>query len=278
MRVERLISSMDDADLDAYVVTRGPNIYYYTGTISGGIFIVSAGSEPLLLTPRLNLAIAHAQASGIEVRPFARDDLPNQIGEALKQAQPRTVGFDDLALNLYLKLQDKFKDIELRASSDVVWDMRRVKDSTEQKLMRRAGELADMGMEAVRERLGEGVREYEVAAEAVYAMMKNGAEGMAFEIIVASGPRSAYPHAGVTDRRIGDGDFVTVDLGATYKEYRSDLTRTFIVGEPSEKQSEIYRAVLGANEAALPEIRAGAKGREVDGVARALIVGAGYGE
>lgn len=138
--------------------------------------------------------------------------------------------------------------------------------------------MADVGMEAIREHLGEGMREYEVAAEATYAMMWNGAEGIAFTTIVASGPRSAYPHASVTDRRIRKGDFVTIDMGATYKEYRSDITRTFIVGEPTEEQAKIYEAVLRANQTVLPEIKDGASGREVDGVARAVIEEAGYGE
>ena len=278
MRIKSLISSMEQADLDAYIVSREPNIYYYTGTISGGILIVAPEAEPLLLAPRLNLAIAQAQASGCEIRSYSRSDLLNRIGEELGRVKPRTVGFDDLNLGLFLKLQDRFTDIELKASSALVWNMRRVKDSTEQKLMRTAGELADIGMEAVRECLGDGMREHEVAAEAMYAMMLNGAEGTAFKIIVASGPRSAYPHAGVTERKIRKGDFVTVDMGATYKEYRSDITRTFIVGEPSEEQEEIYRTALRANEAALPEIRDGAKGSEVDGIARDLIEVTGYDE
>jgi len=278
MRIERLISAVEEAGIDAFIVARDPNIFYYAGTVSGGILLVAPGSEALLLAPGLNLAIAQAQASGVEVRPFSRNNLLGQIVERLKQAKPGAVGFDELSLNLYLKLRDGLQGAELKASSDVVWGMRRVKDPTEQRLMRRAGALADVGMEAVRESLGAGVREHEVAAEAAHAMMRNGAEGMAFEIIVASGPRSAYPHAGVTDRRIGDGDLVTVDLGAAYRGYMSDLTRTFIVGEPSEKQADIYRSVLRANESALPEIREGAKGNEVDGIARAIIAEEGYGD
>jgi len=269
---------MEKSDLDAYIVSREPNIYYYTGTISGGMLILARGAEPLLLAPRLNLAIAQAQASGCQVTQYTRSDLLDKVMGRLRQVDPQTVGFDALTLDHYLKLQERFENMELKASSDLVWNMRRVKDSTEQKLMRRAGELADIGMEAIRNRLEDGMREHDVAAEASYAMMRSGAEGIAFSFIVASGPRSAYPHAGVTEKRIRKGDFVTVDLGATYKEYRSDLTRTFIIGEPSEKQAEMYEAVLRANEEALPEIRDGAKGSEVDKVARNIIEEAGYGE
>jgi len=278
MRVQGLLNSMEQSNLDAYIVSREPNIYYYAGTIGGGMLILAHGSEPQLLVPRLNLAIAQAQASGCEITPYTREDLFDILTEKLKLFGPESIGFDALSLDHYINLQEWFKDAELKASSDLVWNMRRVKDSTEQKLMTKAGELADIGMEAIRNRLEDGVREHEIAAEASYAMMRGGAEGIAFDFIIASGPRSAYPHAGVTERRIRKGDFVTVDMGATYKGYRSDLTRTFIVGKPSETQAEIYEAVLRANEEALPEIRNGAEGSYVDRVARDIIEEAGYGE
>ena len=240
--------------------------------------MVSPETDPLLLAPRLNFAIAQAQASGCKIKQYTKDNLLEKIEDAFKQVTPRAVGFESLNIELYQKLQNRFDGIELKASADLVWNMRRVKDETEQKLIRRAGELADIGIEAVSERLSEGMREYEVAAEATYAMMRNGAEGLAFATIIASGPRSAYPHAGVTDRKIRKGDFVTIDMGATYKEYRSDITRTFIVGEPTDEQAKIYHTVLRANETALPEIKDGAMGSEVDRVARTIIEEEGYGE
>jgi Xaa-Pro dipeptidase len=278
MRLGRLIESLEQAHLDAYLISKEQNIYYYTGAISGGLLIVAPETDPLLLAPRLNFAIAQAQASGCKVKPYTKENLIEQIGDALKKVNPRTVGFESLSLELYQKLQNQFCNIELKALADLVWNMRCVKDATEQKLIRKAGDLADIGMEAVREQLREGMSEHEVAAEAAYAMMRNGAEGLAFSTIVASGPRSAYPHAGVTDRRIQRGDFVTIDMGATYREYRSDTTRTFIIGEPTDKQAKIYETVLRANETALPEIKDGAKGNEVDRVARAIIEEDGYGE
>jgi Xaa-Pro dipeptidase len=133
-------------------------------------------------------------------------------------------------------------------------------------------------MEAIRNCLKDDLREYEVAAEAAYAMRKEGAEDCAFPFIVASGPRSAYPHAGVSDRKIRRGDLVKIDMGAAYHEYRSDNTRTFIIGSPTKKQRTIYETVLEANEAALPEIKEGAAGIEVDKIAREIIEKAGFGE
>jgi len=278
MRIERLSKSLDAAGLDAYIVTREPNIFYYTGSISGGVLIIVPDTSPLLLTSRLNLNVAQDNAQGCDVEPYTRKDKDEKILERLGQIAPKNIGFDELSLGDYQTSKAKLGEAELKETPDLVWAMRRVKDASEQKLMKRAGELADIGMEAIREFLSEGVKEHEVAAAAANAMRMDGADDLSFPFIVASGPRSAYPHAGVTEREIRKGDFVTIDMGASYRGYCSDITRTFIVDSPSKKQKAIYETVLEANEAALPEIREGAKGIDVDRIARAIITNAGYGE
>jgi Xaa-Pro aminopeptidase len=278
MRIKNFTESIEGAGLDAYLVMREANIIYYASTISGGILVVSPEADPILLAPRLNLTIAQDQAIGFEVKPYTKQNVLEQIADILNEFNPTTIGFDEFSLELHQGLEKRLRDAELKTAPDLVWEMRRVKDIKEQRLMRRAAELADIGMEAIRQFLVDGVREYEVAAEASYAMRREGADEIAFPFIIASGPRSAYPHAGVTDRRIRQGDFVTVDMGATYREYRSDITRTFILGAPSTKQRAIYETVLEANEAALPEIQDGAAGVEVDRVARDIIEREGYGD
>ena len=278
MRTERLSNSLEDAGLDAYIVTRAPNIFYYTGSISGGVLIIAPDTRPLLLTSRLNLYIAQDNAQGCDVEPYTRKDKDEKIVERLNQTAPEKIGFDKLSLGEFKALEDDLGGVELKENPDLVWAMRRVKESSEQKSMRRAGVLADIGMEAIGEFIAEGVREHEVAAAAANAMRMEGADDISFPFIVASGPRSAYPHAGVSGRKIRRGDFVTIDMGATYRQYCSDITRTFIVGSPSEKQRTIYETVLEANEAALPEIRESVKGIDVDRIARNIITKAGYGE
>jgi len=278
MRIKRLMESIEAANLDAYIVSRESNIYYYTGSISGGFLLAVHGLEPTLLAPSMNLAIALDKAKGCRVEPYGSSNLLDQIEKALGKTNPRHVGFDDFTIDMSNRLQKRFPEMELRSSAEITWNMRRIKDPEEQGIMRRAGELTDIGMEAAKEYMKEGVKECEIAAEVVHAMMKNGAGDVAFSPIIASGQRSAYPHAGVTERKIRRGEFIVIDIGATYREYRSDLTRTFIVGEPSKKQIEIYETVLQANEEALPKIRNEAKGSDVDGVARAVIVEAGFRE
>jgi Xaa-Pro aminopeptidase len=278
MRIERLLKALGNAGLDAYIVTQEPNIFYYTGSISGGVLIIAPDTIPLLLTSRLNLYEAQDNTQSCEVEPYTRKDKEKKILERLNQIVPEKICFDELSLREYKVLEDNLGNMELKENPDLVRAMRRVKDVSEQKFMKRAGELSDIGMEAIREFLTEGVREHEVAAAAANAMRMEGASGISFPFIVASGPRSVYPHAGVSERKICRGDFVTIDMGAKYKEYCSDITRTFIVGSPSDKQRTIYETVLEANETALPEIREGAKGIEVDRIARDIITKARYGE
>ncbi len=278
MRIKKLLEETKDAGIDAYLVTQSPNVFYFTGSISGGNLIVSPDSDPLLLAAKLNLACALDQAKGCDVRPYTREDMLDQIVARLDEIGPSTIGFDELTLKLYRDLGERLRGTELKNGSEIVKKMRMVKDADEVKLMRRAGALADIGMEAIKGILGEGVAENEIAAEAAYAMRRHGADDLAFPFIVVSGPRSAYPHGGVTERKIRRGEFVTIDMGASYREYKTDITRTFIIGSPDSKQRTIYETVLEANLDAHEKIREGTNGADIHNMAMAVIEKAGFGE
>ena len=276
MRLKRFMEAIREEGFDAYLVYGSADIYYLTSSTGGGILLIADG-ESTLYTPRLNYPMAEEQVKICEVQPYKGErELMELLQKRLRDA--RNIGYNTLPLSTYQKLRGRLGGAELREASELLWRMRRVKDEEELKLMRRAGELADIGMEAARESLRPGVREHEVAAEIAHAMMREGAEGLAFQPIIASGPRSAYPHGGVTDRRIRWGELVVVDIGAIYREYRSDITRTFIVGEASERQREIYSVVLEAHLKAMEAMRPGIETRRIDGVAREIISNAGYGE
>jgi Xaa-Pro dipeptidase len=157
-------------------------------------------------------------------------------------------------------------------------ELRKVKDEEEIEFMRKAAEATSEGMRVAPETLTAGIREYEVAAEIEYAMRKHGCGGTAFETIVASGVSSAFPHGGCSDKKIMEGDLVVVDVGATYKSYHSDMTRTFVAGKPSEKQENIYQIVKSAQDKAFEAVKPNAKASDVDFAARKAIVDAGYGD
>jgi Xaa-Pro aminopeptidase len=144
--------------------------------------------------------------------------------------------------------------------------------------MKKAGELTSLGAKAALDAVDVGKKEFEIAADAEYVMRKRGAGGTAFDTIVASGPRSAWPHGTCDDRIIQKGDAIVIDIGAVYKGYRSDITRTSFAGPLSERQKEVYKTVLVAQREATKKAVRGAKTSEVDKVARSFIIERGYGK
>lgn len=276
MRLERLILGIKERKIDAYLVYGSANIYYLTFSTGGGLLLIKDDGTTLF-TPRLNYPMAKEQVEVCEVLPYKGEKkLSKMISERLREAE--NVGYNTLSLTLFRRLREVLKECEFKEASDLIWKLRRVKEERELKLMERAAELADLGMETAREALKPGVREYEVSAEISHRMMKEGSEGLAFQPIVASGYRSAYPHAGVTDRRIKRGEFVVIDIGAVYKGYRSDITRTFIVGEPTREQERLFSVVLEAHLEAMEALRPAAKAKEIDEIARRVICEANLGE
>ena len=120
--------------------------------------------------------------------------------------------------------------------------------------------------------------EKELQAELIYCLYKNGGDGLAFDPIVVSGPNTSLPHGVAGDRVIQEGDFITLDFGASYKGYCSDMTRTVAVGYATEEMKKVYETVLAAQKAGIAMSRAGVTGKEIDGTARKLIADAGYGQ
>jgi len=255
------------------------NIFYFTSAVGAARLLIPAEGENVLYVYGVNYEAAKAEAKGCGVELVKRgEDADKKLAEQAKRLKLKRLGFDTLDASLYMKLRRALKGTRLRALSQLVWDLRKVKDQTELGYIKKAAEITDKGAEAALEAIKPGTREYEVAAEVEYAMRRLGSEGLAFDTIVASGPRSAYPHGGCTQRKIKKGVFVVVDVGARHRLYRADLTRTFMVGKPTPKQAKIYEVVREAQEKAFESIRAGVRGRDVDAVARNLIEKEGYGK
>ena len=155
--------------------------------------------------------------------------------------------------------------------SDPIIDARNIKDEKEIEVMRKACDIASEVAENITDFIEPGVKEYEIAAELSCRMKKMGATGDAFETISSSGPNTAEPHYTCGDREVQEGDFVLMDFGALFKQYRSDITRTYVVGEASEKQRRMYDTVLKAQQAALDMIRPGVEGPDVHNAAADVI-------
>jgi len=278
-RVDTLKDSFEREKLGGYIVASATNILYFTGFLGGARLFVPKEGERVLYVYGVNYEDAKETAKGCRVELVKRgDDADQKVADQIKSLKLGHVGFDTLGASAYLKLAKTLKDIELTDKGKLVWELRKVKDETELRHMRRAAELTNEGMKAAFETIRPGMREYEVAAEIEYAMRRLGSWGVAFDTAVASGVRSAYPHGGCDDREIRRGDLVVLDIGAKYHNYRADLTRTVAVGKPSSKQVRIYEVVREAQDKAFHSVQAGVKACDVDGVARGLIEKEGYGE
>ena len=155
---------------------------------------------------------------------------------------------------------------------------RDVKEEWELELMRKAQAITDKAFSEVLGRIKVGMTELELQAELIYCLYKNGATRLAFDPIVVSGPNTSLPHGVAGERAICEGDFVTMDFGAQYMGYCSDMTRTVAVGYATEEMKKVYNTVLEAQLAALAITKAGVVGKDVDGAARKVIEDAGYGE
>ena len=154
---------------------------------------------------------------------------------------------------------------------------RAVKEAWELDLMRKAQAIADKAFAEVLSRIKVGMTELELQAELIYCLYKNGGQGLSFDPIVVSGPNSSMPHGVAGERKIQEGDFITMDFGVIYQGYCSDMTRTVAVGFATEEMQKVYNTVLEAQMAGLAATKAGVPGKDIDGAARKVITDAGYG-
>lgn len=278
-RIQLLKKSLEKNQLDAYIVADETNMFYFIGFEGAARLLVSANSENILYVYGVNYDDAKTTVKNCNVELMQRgEDLNKRVADHCKKLKPKRVGFDNLDVAGFQGLKKNLKKIQLKAAGQAVWDLRKVKDGTELRNMRKAAELTDEGAKAAVEALKPGIREYELAAEVEYAMRKLGSDGTAFETIIASGLRSAYPHGGCTSKKVGKGELIQFDIGARYQHYAADLTRTFLIGKPTPKQQKMYKAVMEAQEKAFQKIREGAKGKLVDAAARELIKKHGFGQ
>jgi len=177
----------------------------------------------------------------------------------------------------YQKLGELAPQVEWLGVENWVETGRGRKDQAELAALSRAVELADVAFTHIIDMIKPGIPERELALELEYYMRRAGAEGTAFPVIVASGPRGALPHGRPSERRLAAGDLVTMDFGAIYAGYCSDITRTVAVGHCDARQRELYNLVLTAQLAGIEAVTPGKTGREVDAAAREIIQAAGYG-
>jgi len=278
-RIRRLLDLMETRGLDGFLIAEEKNMLYFTGFSGGSMLLIPRDGESILFVHGVNYEAAKVKTKDASVELVKPDEkIIEKIIERLRRLEINNVGFDSLKASTYLKFKSSSNEVRFNEASEIIWSLRKVKDSSEILLMKRAAELTSRGMNRAAEVIEAGLTEREVAAEIEYEMRKSGSDGVAFDTIVSSGPNSAFPHGGCGDRVIEKGDLVIIDIGAKYKDYCSDLTRTFIIGKSSPKQVQIYETVRKAQDLAVKSIQAEVEAKKVDHVARDYISKAGYGD
>ena len=271
--------AMADLGLEAMLVAGAANIRYLTGFSGTSSQLLVTAQRTILVTDFRYAAQAPMEVGqAAEVR-VAKANLWDGLRQALAIHRVTKLGVDRARTTLADLDQLKSAGVELVPVGGLVEQLRVTKDENELAAIGQAAQLATEALAAVQAGIRVGRTELDIAADLEAELRRRGSEWHPFQSIVASGPRSALPHARSTARPIQAGDFLVMDFGAQVSGYCSDITRTFVVGaKADDRQKEAYGVVQKAQARAREGLRAGLTGREADSLARDLIARAGMGE
>ena len=270
--------SLLDGEVDGLLLTSRYSRHYGAEfDIAEGVAIVTkAGCR--YFTDSRYIESAQAGLKGFEVMDVVGVGYFKRLNDAIADFGVTTLGFEEAYLTV-AEFQgfEKNLNAKLVPYNAKIAGFRAVKEEWELENMRQAQKIADKAFAEVLPRVKKGMSELELQAELIYCLYKNGAHGLSFDPIVVSGPNSSMPHGVAGERKIQDGDFITMDFGVLYNGYCSDMTRTVAVGYATEEMKTVYNTVLAAQLAGLAITKAGVPGKDIDAAARQVIVDAGYG-
>ena len=277
----RIRDYLKERQLDAFLVADGFQMRYLSGFTGATGYLYMTKSRRVILTDSRYTLQAMEEGAGCEVMEISREEgYPEKLKKLVEEDRVQVWGFEDEAM-LYADVERLKKALPVEKwepAGGSLSFLRRIKTPEEIARMTKAQEITDRAFAYILGELKPGVTELEIAAKLEFWMKTHGAEDIAFASVIASGIHSSMPHATPSRKKLEPGDFITMDFGARYEGYCSDMTRTVVLGKASEKQKEIYRIVLEAQIAGLAAVRAGIPGAEADRAARSVIERAGYGE
>ncbi len=282
-RLARLRSQLAQNSIDAVIISQAENRRYLSGfTGSAGFLIISQG-KAFQATDFRYIEQTQAQAPDFEIVSI-KGDFAEWLPRLLSDSDARKLGFEarDVSFSTYRDLtkavSETKQETTLVPTDNLVESLRAVKDEEELRHLEKAAALADAALSEVLPGVQPGISEKELAWRIESFLRRNGSEPMPFELIVASGPNSALPHARPTDKVIAAGEPVVIDIGAKVNGYCSDITRTICLGAEDTTFRRIYDIVLGAQLTAMATLQVGMSGEQADRLARAVIEQANYGD
>ena len=267
----KLRNKMKEIGVDAVLVLDELNQHYLSEFAFTDGFLLITHAKAYLVTDfrYYEMALNSANKSFEVLTPDNRSDF---INKALADEGCKTVGFEggSVSYDVYRRYCEKHPHLTFENIGDTIELIRQIKDADEIAKMQKAQDITDKAFSHVLSVINRGMTELDVAVELEYAMRKNGASAFAFETISVSGDASALPHGTPRNVKLRDG-FLTMDFGAKFEGYCSDMTRTIVIGKPDEDIKKLYNTVLKAQLSALEYLKAGADCGEADKIARDII-------
>ena len=285
-RRHALREHLKDQSLRAVLITDPANVFYFTGFNSDpherflGLYLEESVDNTVLFAPALDKEAA-AQSSDIEkIVAISDEQLPFDVIQTTIGALSGLVGIEAKAFSYfrYNELRTAFPDSEVTDIQAFINGLRKRKSREEILAMKKPIQIIERVLEEGIQLVQVGMTEAELTAELEYLMRKFGADGPSFSSIVLSGEKAALPHGEPGERKLQVGDYLLIDFGVEKDGYVSDTTRTFIIGEATERQRLIYDTVLASNQAGIHAVQAGAPVKTFDIAARRIIEKAGFGE
>ena len=270
-RRERLLLALTEARAHAFLVTALSNVRYLSGFTGSNAALLLTPERALLFTdPRY--ATQAPQESDCEVK-VAKGALTSELSKWTTRLRIKSLAFEQnrISFDAHRQLRESAKDIRLKPVSGAVEKLRMVKSPSEVDSIRASVNLNSEALKQALNRFKPSMSETDLAAEIEYCMRRLGAENPAFDTIVASGRRTALPHAHPANALIQGDQLLLIDMGAKVAGYSSDMTRTYVVGKPARKTRQMYGAVLESQLAAIDAVRPGISCAAVDRIAREVL-------
>jgi len=278
MKLTKLRTKMKAQQIDGLLVMSPINRRYITGfTGTAGAALITEDAA-IFMTDFRYTEQAKKQAKDFTVIEHT-EAIKVEIAKQIKQLHIERLGFEEdyVTFGAYQQYEQSFFT-QLVPVANLIESLRMVKTEEELQILRDAAQIADAAFEHILTYIKPGVKEIDVANELEFFMRKQGATASSFDTIVASGYRSALPHGVASEKEIATGELVTMDFGAIYKGYCSDITRTIAVGNINDELNNMYHIVLEAQKRGVSGIKAGMTGKDADQITRDYIESKGYGE
>ncbi len=278
-RLSFVKAEMDAKNLDGLLISDKTNRIYISGFTGSSATIFLSKNQETIITDFRYLEQTKSQAADFKVIDHQNHPI-STLASVIKMDNIQTLGIEAeyMNVNQYLDLKEALPDVQIIPVYNLVEKLRAIKDPVEIERMKIAAQITDQAFDYFLNIIQPGMTELEVAAKLDNRMRELGASDRAFETIVASGWRTSLPHGHASAKIINQNELITVDFGAVYQYYYSDMTRTISLGKVPSQLKEIYEIVKQSQEAGISEITSTKTCKEIDSVCRQMIEDAGYGK